>query len=120
MTPSQQAKEAGLKNLLQVQQLTGVSAQTLTNWHREKPELFSVILLGCSVAQHRYGFNIGRFIINDENGKVYVITQKLHGGLLAITSIVGTGDIQISREESFGYTLYKRPEKPFHVETWEG
>jgi hypothetical protein len=47
MTPSQQAKEAGLKNLLQVQQLTGQSAQTLTNWHRDKPELFKIVLLGC-------------------------------------------------------------------------
>jgi hypothetical protein len=47
LTPSQQAKEAGLKNLLQVQQLTGQSAQTLTNWHRDKPELFKIVLLGC-------------------------------------------------------------------------
>lgn len=47
MTPSQQAKEVGLKNLLQVQQITGVSAQTLTNWHRDKHELFKIVLLGC-------------------------------------------------------------------------
>jgi hypothetical protein len=47
MTPSQQAKEAGLKNLLQVQKLTSVSAQTLTNWHKDKPELFKIVLLGC-------------------------------------------------------------------------
>lgn len=48
MTPSQQAKAAGLKNLLQVQKLTGVSAQTLTNWCRDKPDLFKVVLLGCN------------------------------------------------------------------------
>jgi hypothetical protein len=48
LTPSQQAKEAGLKSLLQVQQLTGQSAQTLTNWHRDKPELFKIVLLGCA------------------------------------------------------------------------
>lgn len=47
MTPSETAKEAGLKNLLQVQQLTGQSAQTLTNWHRDKPELFKIVILGC-------------------------------------------------------------------------
>ena len=47
MTPSQQAKAAGLKNLLQVCELTGQSAQTLTNWHRDKPELFKIVLLGC-------------------------------------------------------------------------
>jgi len=48
LTPSQQAKEAGLKNLLQVQQLTGQSAQTLTNWHKNKPELFRVVIAGCA------------------------------------------------------------------------
>lgn len=47
MTPSKQAKAAGLKNLLQVQELTKQSAQTLTNWHRDKPELFAVVLAGC-------------------------------------------------------------------------
>ncbi len=47
MTPSQQAKAAGLKNLRQVQQLTGQSAQTLTNWHRDKPELFKIVIRGC-------------------------------------------------------------------------
>ena len=47
ITPSQQAKAAGLKNLLQVQKITGQSAQTLTNWHRDKPDLFKIVLLGC-------------------------------------------------------------------------
>lgn len=47
LTPSQQAKAAGLKNLRQVEELTGQSAQTLTNWHRDKPELFRIVLLGC-------------------------------------------------------------------------
>lgn len=48
MTASQQAKAAGLKSLLQVQQLTGQSAQTLINWHRDKPELFRVVIAGCA------------------------------------------------------------------------
>jgi len=47
MTPSQQAKAAGLKNLTQVSVTTGVSLNTLTNWHRDKPELFRIVLLGC-------------------------------------------------------------------------
>ena len=49
LTPSQQAKEAGLKTLLQVQQLTGQSAQTLTNWHKHKPALFAVAVAGAGV-----------------------------------------------------------------------
>ena len=49
MTPSQQAKSVGLKNLTQVSKITGVSLNTLINWHRDKPELFLVVLLGCLV-----------------------------------------------------------------------
>jgi hypothetical protein len=47
MTPSQQAKAAGLKNLTQVSEITGVSLNTLTNWHRDKPDLFRIVLIGC-------------------------------------------------------------------------
>jgi len=45
-TPSRQAKSVGLKSLTQVSQITGVSLNTLTNWHRDKPELFRIVLLG--------------------------------------------------------------------------
>lgn len=47
MTPAQQAKWEGLKSLSQVSEMTGVSLQTLTNWAKNKPELFDVVLLGC-------------------------------------------------------------------------
>jgi len=47
VTPSQQAKAAGIKSLLAVSEATGVSLQTLTNWHKNKPRLFSVVLAGC-------------------------------------------------------------------------
>ena len=54
MTPSQQAKSVGLKSLTQVRDHMGknknghplVSLNTLTNWHRDKPELFRIVLLG--------------------------------------------------------------------------
>ena len=46
-TPSQQAKAAGLKSLLQVSELTGQSMQTLSNWAKNKPKLFMVVLQGC-------------------------------------------------------------------------
>lgn len=49
MTPSQQAKaQAGMK-LSEVSELTGVSPQTLTNWHKHKQQLFKVLLKGCVV-----------------------------------------------------------------------
>lgn len=46
MSASKQAKEAGLKNLSQVSQITGVSLQTLDNWSKHKPELFKIVLVG--------------------------------------------------------------------------
>ena len=46
-TPAGAAKSSGLKSLTQVSQITGVSLNTLTNWHRDKPELFRIVLLGC-------------------------------------------------------------------------
>lgn len=48
MTPSQQAKGAGLKSLLEVSEITGVSIQTLSNWAKSKPDLFRVVLAGCA------------------------------------------------------------------------
>lgn len=48
MTPSQQAKAAGLKSLTEVSNQTGVSLQTLTNWHKHKPRLFAVVVKGCA------------------------------------------------------------------------
>ena len=48
MKASEQAKQAGLKSLAQVSELTGVSFQTLNNWSKHKPQLFAVVLLGCA------------------------------------------------------------------------
>lgn len=47
ISPSQQAKIMGLKNLKQVSNMTDTSLHTLINWHRDKPELFKIVLLGC-------------------------------------------------------------------------
>jgi len=47
MTPSKQAKAAGLKSLSQVTEITGVSLQTLSNWHKHKPALFKAVIAGC-------------------------------------------------------------------------
>lgn len=55
MTPSQQAKALGLKSLAQVRDMLGtnknghpmVSLQTLGNWHKNKPELFKAVCIGC-------------------------------------------------------------------------
>ena len=59
LTPSQQAKAEGLKSLSQVSELTGQSLQTLSNWAKDKPELFKIVLLGCVSAVSMEGAHNG-------------------------------------------------------------
>ena len=49
MSPSEQCKSIGLKSLMQVSRITGVSPETLINWHKskKKSQLFKVVLIGC-------------------------------------------------------------------------
>jgi len=47
MTPSQQAKAAGLKSLAAVSRQTHVAVSTLKDWHRNKPVLFRIVIAGC-------------------------------------------------------------------------
>ena len=53
MTPSEQCKEAGLESLAELCRATDVSRQTLINWHKDKPKLFSVVVAGAA-AKRRY------------------------------------------------------------------
>jgi len=46
MTPSEQCKAAGLKSLAELAKISGVSVQTLINWHKDKPALFATALAG--------------------------------------------------------------------------
>jgi DNA-binding transcriptional ArsR family regulator len=46
LTASQKVKAAGLKSLSQLSEMTGVSLQTLTNWYKDKPKLFDVLIEG--------------------------------------------------------------------------
>lgn len=46
MTPSEQCKAAGLKSLAELVRISGVSEQTLINWHKNKPKLFAVVVAG--------------------------------------------------------------------------
>ena len=54
MKPSEQCKEAGLKSLVQLSQITGESQQTLINWHKNKPRLFSVVVAGAQAIKEIY------------------------------------------------------------------
>ena len=47
VTASKQAKQAGLKSLAQVSELTGQHRNKLREWSVERPRLFRIILKGC-------------------------------------------------------------------------
>jgi len=47
MSPSEQAKKAGLKSLAQVSEISTIPISTLRDWHTNYPERFSFILLAC-------------------------------------------------------------------------
>lgn len=49
MTPSEQCKAAGLKSLAELAKISEVSVQTLINWHKDKPQLFAVVVAGAVV-----------------------------------------------------------------------
>ena len=46
LTPSQECKDAGLNSLAELVKLSEVSEQTLINWHKNKPVLFHLVVLG--------------------------------------------------------------------------
>ena len=55
MKPSEECKNAGLKSLAHLVEISGVSEQTLINWHRSKPIVFDLVLRGAvSATQKEY------------------------------------------------------------------
>lgn len=48
MKPSEKCKEAGLKSLAELSDMTDVSVQTLNNWFKDKPALFDIVLTGAA------------------------------------------------------------------------
>jgi len=53
MTASEQAIAAGLPSLAVVSTYTGVARSTLNDWHRDKPDLFAIVLRGCQATQEQ-------------------------------------------------------------------
>ena len=49
MKPSERCKDAGLKSLAELSDMTMVSVQTLNNWSKDKPALFDIVLAGAVV-----------------------------------------------------------------------
>ena len=51
MTASEAVKQAGLKSLAELSEISGVSFQTLNNWFNSKPRLFELVLKGAVLEQ---------------------------------------------------------------------
>ena len=47
MKASEYVKQYGLR-LVDIIEITKVSRQTLLNWHKNKPELFKIVVKGCT------------------------------------------------------------------------
>ena len=69
-TASNYAKQAGLKSLAEAVRMTGRSADTLTRWHKDMPDLFRVVILGClevkrqeSLKDAPMSFDCGRYVL---------------------------------------------------------
>lgn len=83
------AKQHGLKSLTQVSELTGQSNQTLINWHKNKPQLFEIVLLGCNQKQVQLVFEnpiTTTLILSSQNKEklrefaLNIINQQRGGG----------------------------------------
>ena len=48
MKPSEKCKEAGLKSLAELSEISGESVQTLNNWSKNKPIVFELVLKGAA------------------------------------------------------------------------
>jgi hypothetical protein len=69
-TASKYAKAAGLKSLAEAVRMTGRSADTLTRWHKDMPDLFRVVILGClevkrqeSLKDAPLSFECGQYVL---------------------------------------------------------
>ena len=47
MTAQEQASKAGV-TLAEITAITGTARSTLNDWHKNKPKLFEVVLIGCA------------------------------------------------------------------------
>lgn len=56
-SPSKACKQAGMRSLTQLSEMSGTSIQTLSNWYKNKRALFDLVMLGAS---HRATEGLGK------------------------------------------------------------
>ena len=55
LSPSEQAKKAGLKSFAELTKLSRVAESTLLDWHKTKQHLFSLVLAGVVITKQNGG-----------------------------------------------------------------
>ena len=85
-TASKYAKQAGLKSLAEAVRMTGRSADTLTRWHKDMPDLFRVVIAGCLEIKRQerlktepMTFNIKQDYVIMRNDEAVAIMDRLRG-----------------------------------------
>lgn len=73
-TASKYAKQAGLKSLAEAVRMTGRSADTLTRWHKDMPDLFRVVIAGCIEIKRHEKASVMPFSV--EQGADYIIIRQ--------------------------------------------
>ena len=73
-TASKYAKQAGLKSIAEVSKMTGRSADTLTRWHKDMPDLFRVVIAGCIEMKRQDKASTMPFSV--EQGADYIIIRQ--------------------------------------------
>lgn len=76
-TASKYAKQAGLKSLAEAVRMTGRSADTLTRWHKDMPDLFRVVILGCLEVKRQEGMKVKPVI---EAGRYVMLSVSIVDG----------------------------------------
>jgi len=86
VSANKQAKALGLKNLIEVSELTGRNNRnTFHNWYNTSPELFNIVLLGCIKAKKLKEQGVNESIF-DKN--LSIANQVKAAGLKSIEEMV--------------------------------
>lgn len=91
MAPSEMAREAGHKSLAEVSRVLGVSEQTLINWHKNRPAVFKVLLIGLKKQNRRKVMSWKDEAIKKLRAAGYSVIDRKNGEVSA-----EKGDIEVN------------------------
>ena len=121
MKPSEQCKQAGLKSLAELSELTGESVQTLNNWHKSKPERFEIVLIGAIAKKRSEGNKMENTISQDHlKGKIGRIYIARKGSIMVF--LLENGESWFANCTAPSITITKGPVPDYWIHSidWSG